>query len=325
MPDQIDFQLWTPEQTGAFIALRQALCQDAGERPADETAWRQEARHPGFRPEERMWLATRGGRTIGFALTWVEEYETVMRATLEIGVERQGRGGGLGGALLYRVVDRLPPSCRYVDCAVTPNAQSLAKFLATYGFRPDFRSYRLVSHAAAHPLSPPVGWKLAPLPRAQAERFRQLHNNVFSGTPRWRPITREALDYYFSTSYFDPQGIRILEHAESGDWSGFFWADAAADEWEESGRKRGCLESFGVVPALRSEGLGRFILLAGIEWLASQGCQEVELSVDERNELALELYRSQGFEVESARQWFTTSLRSLKASFRQPEDEPVVT
>ena len=48
--------------------------------------------------------------------------------------------------------------------------------------------------------------------------------------------------------------------------------------------------------AARGQGIGRELLQVGVDWALSGGAEAVHLEVDERNESALGLYRSFGFE-----------------------------
>jgi ribosomal-protein-alanine N-acetyltransferase len=63
-----------------------------------------------------------------------------------------------------------------------------------------------------------------------------------------------------------------------------------------------------VLREYRGRGLGRWLLIWGIERLRSIGIDTIELSVDAENENAVGLYRSVGFEpVEEWPQWMRPS------------------
>lgn len=54
----------------------------------------------------------------------------------------------------------------------------------------------------------------------------------------------------------------------------------------------------------RGKGIGRMLMAAALEWAPTAGIKRIELYVYERNEPALELYKSFGFEIEGKRKQF---------------------
>jgi ribosomal protein S18 acetylase RimI-like enzyme len=54
----------------------------------------------------------------------------------------------------------------------------------------------------------------------------------------------------------------------------------------------------------RGKGIGRMLMAAALEWAPTAGLRRIELYVYERNEPALELYKSFGFEIEGKRKQF---------------------
>ncbi|SCZ81851.1 GNAT family N-acetyltransferase [Acidaminobacter hydrogenoformans] len=72
---------------------------------------------------------------------------------------------------------------------------------------------------------------------------------------------------------------------------------------------KGGIYGLGVLPAHRSKGYGRALLLTGTEILLEKGATAVYLQVNAVNENALKLYRSCGFEVTSAMDYYRLWLR----------------
>jgi ribosomal protein S18 acetylase RimI-like enzyme len=54
----------------------------------------------------------------------------------------------------------------------------------------------------------------------------------------------------------------------------------------------------------RGKGIGRQLMAAALEWAPTAGIKRIELYVYERNEPAIELYKSFGFEIEGKRKQF---------------------
>ena len=63
------------------------------------------------------------------------------------------------------------------------------------------------------------------------------------------------------------------------------------------------LEDLFVEPGRQRAGIGRALLEAAVARARDRGCARVQLDVNERNETALSLYRSLGFETGSPRRW----------------------
>jgi mycothiol synthase len=91
------------------------------------------------------------------------------------------------------------------------------------------------------------------------------------------------------------------------DWSGVLLVAPAAEPDRligccrtlelpgDHGRRRGEVGIVALLPEWRGRGLGRQLLRWGVGHLRSVGLTEIELSVEARNERALELYRHEGF------------------------------
>lgn len=72
--------------------------------------------------------------------------------------------------------------------------------------------------------------------------------------------------------------------------------------------------------AARGQGIGRSLLSAGIDWARSRGAHVVHLEVDERNESALALYRSFGFEEWGRRSDYYPGADAILMQHRLPPE-----
>lgn len=70
----------------------------------------------------------------------------------------------------------------------------------------------------------------------------------------------------------------------------------------------GGIYGLGVMPEYRGKGLGRAILLAGVEMFKAAGASEIMLQVEAQNANALGLYEACGFEVTSTMDYFKKRL-----------------
>ena len=69
-----------------------------------------------------------------------------------------------------------------------------------------------------------------------------------------------------------------------------------------------------VDPAFQGLGLGRQLLLAGLEWLAGRGLPMAMLYVDASNESAVKLYRDIGFTVDHVDRAYVVDIPARSAS-----------
>ena len=68
------------------------------------------------------------------------------------------------------------------------------------------------------------------------------------------------------------------------------------------------VQMIGVDPAYRNRGLGRIVLVAGIEYLMERGMKKIELMVDSSNLVAERLYQSLGFKRKGIILWYEKTL-----------------
>lgn len=75
------------------------------------------------------------------------------------------------------------------------------------------------------------------------------------------------------------------------------WCDIMPAKNREITQHVGVL-GIGLLPAVRGQGIGRRLMLAAIEKAKKQGLTRIELTVREKNENAIALYKKIGFEME---------------------------
>lgn len=78
---------------------------------------------------------------------------------------------------------------------------------------------------------------------------------------------------------------------------------------KENGTKWGWINVLGVRPPHRRRGVGKFLLADGMNWVLEQGMESIRIGVYAKNEKALDLYRSVGFEMERVSVWFEKRLK----------------
>ncbi len=115
---------------------------------------------------------------------------------------------------------------------------------------------------------------------------------AFADHPEQGELDRAGLQERMAESWFDPSGLLVGEI--EGRVAGFHWTKvhpAGAGDSSAYGE----VYVIGVDPATQGSGLGRALLLAGLEHLYGLGLHEVVLYVEGDNDGAVRLYRSYGF------------------------------
>jgi ribosomal protein S18 acetylase RimI-like enzyme len=91
----------------------------------------------------------------------------------------------------------------------------------------------------------------------------------------------------------------VIEHphmdSEHNLFFGESWNSIDDERIARTGENRGDIWCLCVHPQHRGRGLGRALLLAGVDWLLSQGMKSAHLAVDGAKDRAKHLYESVGF------------------------------
>lgn len=128
-------------------------------------------------------------------------------------------------------------------------------------------------------------------PGSDEDAWLAVNNRAFNGHPEQGSWTRSDLEERESQPWFDPQGF--LLHEEEGALAAFCWTKVQDDEHEIG--EIGEIYVIAVNPDFQGRGLGRELVLAGLEHLSGLGIAKAMLYVDRDNAGARALYRSLGF------------------------------
>jgi mycothiol synthase len=147
----------------------------------------------------------------------------------------------------------------------------------------------------------PAGHVARPYDRARDARpWSALFNAAFADHATPLQIDPAVVESAPQDPAFVDADTLVLEESASGDLVGFCATQPERVEGVVGPHAE--MWTIGVRPDRQGRGLGRQLLRWGVERLRGLGVREVVLSVNGRNERALELYLSEGFVQQQARE-----------------------
>jgi len=234
----------------------------------------------------RLWILRRADRIAGFGaiaptpglpgLYFVDGF-----------IARAHRRLGLASHLLRTMIDDLAGGeVLRIYHSLSSSDSSAAHFFAAQGFHKEHEELllRLDSLADLPPARLESGFACRALPRTQAiARFRQLYDASFSGQPWYQPYETER---DVAVELAEADDLLFLFHGKEP--VGFLWL-----RWPDLDVAE--IEPVGVLPAYRGRGLGRQLVLAGLNRAAESGARSATVGVWQENAAAIHLYRALGF------------------------------
>jgi len=137
----------------------------------------------------------------------------------------------------------------------------------------------------------PAGWTIRPLRgEEEVDAYVRLHRAAFeseSMTSAWRRRTLHHPDYH--------PDLDLVAVDSAGDLTAFCvcWFSASGSD----GRPCGQIEPLGVRADVRGRGLGRALLMAGMQRLYEHGATYIVVETDNYRDAAFSLYTAVGFQI----------------------------
>lgn len=245
------------------------------------------------RPNVRHVLATIGGRLVGYAQLNEEAEPGQERPTSSVGqlVVRPGsRCVGVGSALLTELLAITQGPLQIWALGNTEAARRLAVGHGLVVARELLIMTRSLADAVPMAALPPDTSVRTFVVGQDEEAWLRLNARAFACHPEQGSLTRTDLDERMAEPWFDAQGFLLAEQAAG--LVGFHWTKQHPDLLGE-------VYVLGVDPEAGGRGLGKALLVRGLEHLRSRKNRTVELYVEADHVGAVGLYLAYGFTVSS--------------------------
>lgn len=131
------------------------------------------------------------------------------------------------------------------------------------------------------------------VPGADDEAWLEANNRAFVSDPDQGGWTRDVLQARLAEPWFDPVGFLIAD--DGGRIAGFCWTKVHPPSPPHEPHPLGEIYVIGVDPDYQGRGLGRALVVAGLDHLHRRGIDVGMLYVDAANTPAVTLYRALGF------------------------------
>jgi len=256
---------------------------------------------PSYHPGEDLFLAELDGLLVGYA-DMVRELE-IGRVILDGAVHPAHRSRGAGSRLLEIAINHSRKlGAKVVQIPIAQGMQAGEHLVRKKGFRLVRRHWQMsLTEYGGGALQIPHGFELRHFLPGDEESLCALQNLAFAGSWGFRPNTVADICHLVNTSCCHPEGILFISEGQRK-------VSYCLTMDHPTEKEKGYIRMMGVDPGYRGRGLGRAILVAGIEYLRKRGMKEIELWVDSRNSSAKRLYYSAGFKRKSTTLWYQKRL-----------------
>lgn len=279
-----------------FLFFQDAESLEPAGRPATPQAISEKLSWPDYSPEDNLTIVEFEGDIIGYMETAPEL--GIERVVIDCWLRPEHREKGIGKKLLARANARAKElGARYIHVNVR-NDNLIAKgVLRKLGFQfvRRFLELKLDLDAVDRGEMEDAFCGCRHLEEGEEAMLTDIQNRSFTEHWGYNPNTVESITYRMNLSYHFPRDIILA--CEDGEVTGYCWTEVNEE-------RQGRIYMIGSDPEYRGQGIGKKLLLAGLNYLRSRGVRDVWLSVDSENKVACSLYKSIGFEEHTTYLWY---------------------
>ncbi|MEW6491752.1 MAG: GNAT family N-acetyltransferase [Cyanobacteriota bacterium] len=243
------------------------------------------------------------GQLVGFSRLWIAPTGEIIDGFLGFRVHPTVRGGNLEMQIVAWAQGRLREVGQERGLQVKLRSGTRADqtdriaLLEKHGFIAD-RYFFTMELSLSDPIPEPQfpqGFTLYQGNEQDAEAKVELYNQAFIDHWNHHPLTVERIKQELNKPYYRPE-LDLIAVAPDGTFAAFCYCEINPEENIRNGRNEGWIACLGTRRGFRKRGLGRAMLLAGIQQLKEASVNAVRLGVDTQNPSgALRLYESVGF------------------------------
>jgi mycothiol synthase len=260
---------------------------------------------PGFDPAQNVCLWEDAAHLVAYADLWTPtEPVDVLDGHLWFRVHPTKRNRGLEADILAWAETRIReintkhqlPSKLIVSCR---NYQTeRIQFYEQNGFQYE-RCFLKMERRLSEPIPQPQfpeGFQVVQVNGTEdAAAWIEMHRQTFIDHWDFHPYTLEEYSYQISTPKYCPD-LDLVAVAPDGTFAAFCYSHIDAEQNQQQQRREGWISSLGTRRGFRRLGLGRAMLLTGLQRLQQAGMEIAYLGVDTANpNHARTLYESVGF------------------------------
>ena len=261
----------------------------------------QQLGRPNYCPGQDLFVAEVGNVIV--AHMDIEAELAIGRVILDCAVLAEHRRKGLATKLFSRVMTRIRElGVKAVHVNIGQDNVVAVKTLTKLGFSliRQFLELRLhLGHADDLDIHTGIEWRY--LQPGQEDELARLQNHAFARAWGYNPNTAETIAFRINQSSSSPQDIVLAYDQDRA--VGCCWTGTICEQGMPSVRK-GRIHMLGVDPNQRGKGMGRGLMVIGLNRLRERGLRVAELTVDGENKAACALYQSLGFNVQARTLWY---------------------
>ncbi|MDY6940162.1 MAG: GNAT family N-acetyltransferase [Cyanobacteriota bacterium] len=247
----------------------------------------------------------RQNQLIGYARLWIPESGDDIAGSLWFCVRPHNRDGSIESEMVDWAQAQIREVARergirvklHSECRDTQTERQA--FLEGCGFT-RVRYFFTMARSLSEPIPTPKfpeGFRVQKSQvRQNTQAYVEMFNQSFIDHWDFSPLTVEELEYFSGKPTYRPE-LDLVAISPDGTFAAFCFAEIDPEENQRYDRNEGVIEVLGTRRGFRQRGLGRAMLLSGLQGLREAGVETAKLGVDSQNPSgALRLYESVGFD-----------------------------